>query len=462
MYLKIPHPEVTFESYHPFISDQLASELRSLANDLGHLRFVHINSTATGGGVAEILQSMVPLMNSLGIATERVVITPPPKFFRITKRIHNLLQGANGRLSTRDLETYFRCIQDVAEEINQHQLKADVWFLHDPQLLPLARLLPREIVQTWLWICHIDLSTPNQKVLGSLLPLTGDYDRLVVSLADYVPNGLGESPPVSVVPPAIDPLAPKNIPISEDETLKVVAAAGIDPSRPLISQVSRFDSWKDPCGVIDAFRLARQGVTGLQLALLGLSQATDDPEALDVLAGVKEHAHEDPDIHLYFDPTEISCSVDSFVNAFQTASQVVIQKSIREGFGLTVTEAMWKGKAVIGGNVGGIRIQIEDGVSGYLVNSPEECARRIVELMHDSGVRSRMGEAARERVRDRFLLPRMTLDYLQLVKSHLASSSASVNHDVVDTANTLPEFAPTAGKQKPVKVPVRAGKRSRV
>ncbi len=203
---------------------------------------------------------------------------------------------------------------------------------------------------------------------------------------------------------------------------------GIDPARPLVTQVSRFDLWKDPCGVVDAYRLARQEVPGLQLALLGLSQAADDPEALDVLASVEEHTAQDPDIHLYFSPAGLPASIDTVVNAFQTASQVVVQKSIREGFGLTVTEAMWKGKPVIGGNVGGIRLQIEDGVSGYLVDTSEECAWRIVELMQDPDLRDRIGQEARESVRQKFLLPRLALDYLKVAASRLSDAVKSNGH----------------------------------
>ena len=193
---------------------------------------------------------------------------------------------------------------------------------------------------------------------------------------------------------------------------------GIDTDRPLITQVSRFDFWKDPWGVIDAYRTARKSVPGLQLALLGLSQATDDPEALEVLKTVSEHADGDPDIHMYIDPNEMPISVDEVVNAIQVVSEVLIQKSTREGFGLTVTEGMWKGKPVIGGDAGGIRVQINNGVSGDLVSSPDECAQRLVELLEDKGLRARIGEAAKESVRQQFLLPRLALDYLRTARAH--------------------------------------------
>ena len=424
MFSSLAYPAESYDRYLPLMPQETTDELLAIAQELKHLRFVHINSTATGGGVAEILQSLVPLMNGLGIATERIVINPPPEFFRVTKQIHNLLQGAEGALSPEDIEVYFRSVEKVAKDMRRRNLSADVWFLHDPQLLPMARLLPKASDDTWIWVVHIDLTTPNPEVLESLLPLTKDYDRLVFSLDSYVPNGLDGMPPVSIAPPAIDPLTVKNIPLDRDKALKLVETMGVDPDRPLVTQVSRFDRWKDPWGVIDAYRLARQSVPGLQLALLGLSQATDDPEALDVVTNVTEHAAGDPDIHIYFYPLGLPASIDEVVNAFQVAADVVLQKSLREGFGLTVTEAMWKKQPVIGGNVGGIRLQIKNGVNGYLVDSPEECARHIVELIKDPDLRSRMGEVARTTVREQFLMPSLALAYLKAVKAQVLSTPA--------------------------------------
>ncbi len=431
MFLKIDYPAVAFDQYAAHVPPETTDELLSTAAQLDGLRIVHINSTATGGGVAEILQSLVPLTSSLGISTERVVINPPPEFFQVTKRIHNLLQGADGTLSTEELDIYYHSIQKVAEDMRRRDLSADVWFLHDPQLLPLARLLPRKSSDEWLWVCHIDLTTPNQSVLDALLPLAKDYDNLVFSLGSYVPEGLTNTPPVFIAPPAIDPLTVKNVPMPRRRAKQLVAATGIDTSRPLISQVSRFDMWKDPWGVVEAYRLASQSIPGLQLALLGLSQASDDPEALGILESIQELAGDDPDIHLYFHTEDLPCTVDEIVNAFQVVSQVLIQKSIREGFGLTVTEAMWKGKAVIGGNVGGIRIQIENGVNGYLVDTPEECAWRIVELLKDPDLRSRMGKAAKESVRQRFLMPSLALDYLNLVKAHVTQPESTIDGQII-------------------------------
>ena len=419
MFVTVPQQPVNVDEYLPLLSHELANELPAIAERLRDRRILHLNSTAEGGGVAEILRSMTPLMRSLGLSTDWVVINPSPSFFQVTKKVHNLLQGAEGELSSEEKETYLGDVQRVAEQMRLDGLDADVWFLHDPQLLPLARFLRKGRDGAWFWVVHIDLTTPNQSVLDFLLPLTTRYDGLAFSLDSYIPAVLDGSPPIYVTPPAIDPLSVKNVPMDTAEASRIVAAMGIDPARPLITQVSRFDYWKDPWGVIDAYRLAQRDIPGLQLALLGLSQASDDPEALEVLNSVTEYAGGDPDIHMYYSCEGLPTGIDSIVNAFQTASQVVLQKSTREGFGLTVTEAMWKGKPVIGGNVGGIRAQIEDGVSGYLVDTPEQCASRISELMREPQLMSRIGRAARDSVRQRFLLPRLALDYLQIADGTL-------------------------------------------
>ena len=417
MYLKLDHPPVSLDAYRPYMEPEQADELARIAAEMGDLRILHLNSTANGGGVAEILQSMVPLFNALGIATERIVINPAePEFFQVTKKIHNLLQGAEGSLTPDELDLYHRNIRQVADEMSRGRLHGDIWFVHDPQLLPLAGLMRQHCTsgaKAWFWICHIDLTRPNPSALDSLLPMHQDYDRLIFSLQQYVPRRLITNSPVYIAPPAIDPLAEKNNPMPPSQAWDLVAAMGIDRHRPLITQVSRFDLWKDPWGVIDAYRLARESVPGLQLALLGLSQAADDPEAQEVLNSVTAHAAADPDIHLYHDPETLPVGNDAAVNAFQMASSVLVQKSTREGFGLTVTEGMWKGKPMIGGNAGGIRIQIDDGANGYLVSSPEECARRITTLLQDPQLSAQLGAAGRASVRRRFLLPRLALDYLK-------------------------------------------------
>ena len=427
MYFRMDHPPVKFDDYKPLIPAEMADELTTIASELRGMTVAHLNSTATGGGVAEILQSMVPLMNSLGIETERIVIDPPSQFFGVTKQIHNMLQGAPGALSQEEWDTYQGAIRDVANALHRDDLRQDVWFVHDPQVLPLANFLRCNSGSTWVWIGHIDLTSPNPGLMDSLLPYFSDYDRLVFSLDDYVPGAVRGVEPVVIAPPGIDPLSEKNLALAEAEARDIVAAAGIDSARPLVTQVSRFDAWKDPWGVIDAYRQAREAVPGLQLAMLGIIQATDDPEAFEMVHNVTEYADGDPDIHLYSRADGLPCSVDKLVNAFQTASRVVVQKSTREGFGLTVTEAMWKGKAMIGGNVGGIKLQIQDGESGFLVDSPEQCGVRIVQLFEDPELNARLGDAARESVRNNYLLPRLTLDYLRAARASQAEKAGSPN-----------------------------------
>ncbi len=438
MLLRVNHPEIPLQQYASLLPHQLMDDLVGLSEQFRGLRFVHANSTATGGGVAEILQSLVPFMNTLGLPTERIVVSPEdPQFFQVTKRIHNLLQGSSGSLSQEELALYFQCMEQVAEDIKGRGLEASVWFFHDPQLLPLAMLLPRKEGELRFWVCHIDLTAPNAETLDALAPLTSYYDGLAFSMDEFVPDDIAGRYPVYITPPSIDPLTDKNTAMGRDEALGIVSAMGIDPGRPLVTQVSRFDYWKDPWGVMDAYRHARESVPGLQLALLGLSQAADDPEALGVLHSVSEYAAGDTDIHSYFYPEGLPDSIDRIVNAFQTASAVVLQKSTREGFGLTVTEAMWKAQPVIGGNVGGIRMQIEDGVSGFLVNGPLECGERIVRLIQNEDLRLKMGEAARERVREKFLLPRLALDYLNAVRA------------VSPVAGVPAHRLPTNGKSNP-------------
>lgn len=413
----IRYPKTDARRYLDLMSGEAAGRLTELAERFAGLRVVHVNSTPNGGGVAEILHSLVPLSNALGIHTERAVIVPKePEFFTVTKRIHNMLQGAEGELSPSELDCYYGCLDAVYGEIKRTGLSADVWFLHDPQLLPLGRLIDQPPTDARIWTVHIDLTNPNPGLLHELLPLTAAYDALICSLEEYVPKALHPDVGVHIAPPAIDPLTRKNIGLPPQRARNIVEALGIDPARPLVTQVSRFDFWKDPWGVVDAYRLAREFHPGLQLALLGLSQANDDPEGAQVLCSVRDYVDNDRDVHLFFDPDGLPADNDEIVNALQTHSDVLLQKSTREGFGLTVSEGMWKGKPVIGGNVGGIRIQIEDGESGFLVDSPEQAGERIVQLLSNPDMRAAMGSKAKARVRDHFLLPRLLYDYMEVAR----------------------------------------------
>jgi trehalose synthase len=284
----------------------------------------------------------------------------------------------------------------------------DVIIIHDPQPAG-VRAAALEKAKHWVWRCHIDLSEPNRATLERMLPLIREYDASVWHLPQYVPADM-DGGDVRIVPPAIDPLSPKNMALSPDDAAFVCDQFGIDTARPLLCQVSRFDPWKDPIGVIDAYRMIREEVPEVQLALVG-SMATDDPEGWEFFQNTFRYADGDPDIKILNNLNNVGAIE---VNAFQSQSDVLMQKSIREGFGLTVTEGLWKGRPVIAGDVGGIPLQIEDTVSGYLVSSPEEAAKRSAEVLADPELAKRLGRAGKEHARERFLTPRLLRDWMQI------------------------------------------------
>ncbi len=396
------------QPYYSLLDEETTTELERLSSRLGGLKVAHLNATSMGGGVAEILRSLVPMMNALGIETRWYCINGDQDFFWVTKNIHNSLQGGDWQFDGRAHDVFLSRNRRIAQEIDA--LDVDLWVIHDPQPCPVSAGMHG--FRQAIWHCHIDSSTPNRAVWNYLQRYLGGYDRLVFCLPEYV-NGSVAQERVRYVRPAIDPLTTKNQALPMSDSKQILVKLGIDPDRPLVTQVSRFDPWKDPLGVIDAYRMAKERVPALQLALVGVIEAQDDPEAQVVLDQVQRHTGADPDIHVYSDPQEVG---HREVNAFQVASSVVLQKSLREGFGLTVAEAMWKGNAVIGGNCGGIRVQIEDGKNGFLVSNPEECARRIVQVVTDEDARQKVGAAARESVRKQYLIPRLVKDYLQLAE----------------------------------------------
>jgi trehalose synthase len=283
----------------------------------------------------------------------------------------------------------------------------DVCIVHDPQPAALSSVVPDK-AEHWIWRCHIDLSTPNPATLSRLLPYVSGYPTSVFHVQEYVPSGMNGG--VNIVPPAIDPLAPKNMALSPEDASYVCAQFGIDVDRPLICQVSRFDPWKDPIGVIDAYRLVTAEQPDVQLALVG-SMATDDPEGWDYLNSTIAHAEGDPDIHILNNFNSVGAIE---VNAFQSQADILIQKSTREGFGLTVSEALWKGRPFIGGDVGGIPLQVENGVSGYLVSSVEECAGHCLDILRDPALGKSLGRKGKEHVRAHFLMPRLLRDWLRM------------------------------------------------
>jgi len=400
--------------YTHIVGRDLIEEIRTLAEPLQGARVVHVSATSFGGGVAEILYTLVPLMKDVGLDCEWQVIYGREEFFNATKLMHNALQGNPQDLSDDEWETWERY-----NEMNARELAPgwDVALIHDPQPAAMLSLVP-EKARGWVWRCHIDLSTPNPATIERLLPYIRDYPESLFHTADYVPQGMGGR--VNIVPPAIDPLAPKNMALSPEDAAYVADQFGLDIDRPLMCQVSRFDPWKDPLGVIDAYRIVKESVPTVQLALVG-SMASDDPEGWDFFNATIAHAGGDEDIHILNNFNNVG-SIE--VNAFQSHSDVVIQKSTREGFGLTVSEALWKARPFIGGNVGGIPLQVENGISGYLVSDVETCAARSLDILRDPALGKALGRRGKEHVRKHFLTPRYLRDYLRIFSELLAAAPA--------------------------------------
>jgi trehalose synthase len=392
--------------YRPIVGDEVIAEIHALCTPLRGARVVHVNATAFGGGVAEILATLVPLMRGAGLEAEWQVIEGPDEFFNVTKACHNGLQGMDIPFTEE-----MRAIWQRYNNVNALKFKGEYDFVvvHDPQPAGLLHYHGQEGGKHWAWRCHIDTSSPNPAYWDFFVPYLSEYEAGIFTMEQYVGPGL-DFEHLAIITPTIDPLSSKNALLPLEKARKVVASFGIDVNRQLVTQVSRFDPWKDPLGVIDAYRIVREQVPGVQLALVG-SMASDDPEGWHYLDKTIRHAGEDYNVRILHNfhgvgPLE--------VGAFQTASDVVIQKSTREGFGLVVTEALWKGKAVVGGNAGGIPLQVIDGRTGFLVDSVETCAERTVYLLQHREEAARMGVAAREHVRHNFLVTRHLADYARL------------------------------------------------
>ena len=409
----VPTPPKSLGDYAAVVGADAVARLRERAERFRGARVLNINSTAFGGGVAELLYTLVPLMRDLGIDAEWRLIQAPEEFFVVTKAMHNALQGGPVPWTSEMQSLYMSVSEDNAEAFDEQSY--DFVIVHDSQP---AALLP-ELVEDrgskagkWIWRCHIDLTAPFEPVWEFVKPIVENYDAAIFTLPDFVQPGL-EIPHIEIIPPSIDPLAIKNIPMDGGMVDEVMRRYMIDTTRPLVVQVSRFDPWKDPLGVIDAFRIARKEVPGLQLALIA-SMAHDDPEGWDYYTKTEQYREDDPDIFLLSNLNDVGALG---VNAFQRAANVVVQKSIREGFGLVVSEAMWKGKPVIGSDVGGIRLQIVDGETGYLVDDVDGCAKRIVDILSDHEEASEMGRVARAFVKERFLSTRDIDDHLALFET---------------------------------------------
>jgi trehalose synthase len=393
--------------YTHIAGKETIERIRELAEPMKGQRVLHVSATAFGGGVSEILYTIVPLMRDIGLDAHWHVIFGKEEFFNATKLLHNSLQGAEETLS----EEQWRVFDEI-NAINADGLQGewDTVIVHDPQPIGLRRGA-LEKGRNWIWRCHIDLSEPNPEPIARLLPMIEEYDATVWHLPTYVPQGVNGHNGVRIIPPAIDPLSPKNMAFSPDDAAFVCRQFGIDVDRPLLTQVSRFDPWKDPMGVIDAYRLVHEEMPEVQLALVG-SMATDDPEGWEFFQHTFEYADGDDDIKILNNLNNVGAIE---VNAFQSQSDVCLQKSIREGFGLTVTEALWKGRPTVAGNVGGIPLQIVDGEGGFLVDSPEQCAQRCLEILADPELGKRLGRAGKEHARKEFLSPRLLRDWVELL-----------------------------------------------
>jgi trehalose synthase len=390
--------------YRHLIGRTLVEEIHALAEPLRGKRVLHVSATALGGGVSEILYALVPLMRDAGLEVDWHIVIGREEFFNVTKLMHNALQGNPQGLTKEDWEIFDRYNRLNAQELEGEY---DYVIIHDPQPAALRKYLP-DAAGRWIWRCHIDLSTPNMDVLQRMVPLIETYDAKVFHRQAYVPAGVDGK--VEIVPPAIDPLSPKNMALSPEDAAFVCDQFGVDVDRPLMCQVSRFDPWKDPLGVIDAYRIVKEEIDSVQLALVG-SMATDDPEGWDFFQRTIEHAAGDEDIKILNNLNNVGAIE---VNAFQSQADVILQKSLREGFGLTISEALWKVRPTIAGNVGGIPLQIEDGVSGFLVNSPEETAQRSVEVLTNPELGKQLGRTGKEYVRTHFLMPRLLRDWLRI------------------------------------------------
>jgi trehalose synthase len=395
------------DDYVPVVGEEVIADLRQLADPLQDAHIVHINATPYGGGVAEMLQTLVPLMRDVGLDAEWQVIEGEDEFFEVTKACHNGLQGMDLAFTDE-----MKGIWQRYNERNARQLEGsyDLIVVHDPQPAGLLHYHGSGGGKHWAWRCHIDTSQPNPAYWGFFAPYINEYEAAIFTMKQYVGPGV-ESEHLAIITPTIDPLAPKNAPMALERAREIVAGFGLDVERPIITQVSRFDPWKDPLGVIDAYRIVKAQQPDVQLALVG-SMASDDPEGWYYLDKTSRHAGEDFDIHVLHNYHGVG---GLEVGAFQMASDVIVQKSTREGFGLVVTEALWKGQPVIGGNVGGIPLQVLDGKTGFLVDSVEACAERTIELLQHPDEAERMGQAAREHVRRNFLTTRHLADYMRLL-----------------------------------------------
>ncbi|HBY56268.1 MAG TPA: glycosyl transferase family 1 [Candidatus Atribacteria bacterium] len=398
----------SLKDYIEIIGKEEVEAIKKLAIPLKGKKVVHINATSFGGGVAEILSTLVPLMKDVGLEAEWQVIKGSDDFFNITKAIHNGLQGMDVPFTEKMKEIFLK-----NNRLNEKLFEGEYDFvvIHDPQPVAILKYRKKKVGK-WIWRFHIDPTNAQEKVWQFIRPFIEKYDAAIFTLKEYVKDDL-KMEKVAIIPPAIDPLSPKNLDLSQEEIKDIVAKYKVDVNRPIITQVSRFDPWKDPLGVIDMYRIVKKEIKDVQLVLIA-SMAHDDPEGWKYYEKTARHAGEDYDIHLLSNLNGVG---NLEVNAFQRASDVIIQKSIREGFGLVITEALWKGKPVVAANVGGIPLQVDNRRTGYLVGDIAECAERVIYLLKNPEIANKMGISGKEYVRKNFLITRLLKDYLSLFNS---------------------------------------------
>jgi trehalose synthase len=394
------------ESYRRLVGDDTVAALRELGSGLRGARVLELSSTATGGGVAELLASLVPLQRDIGLDSQWQVIPGDAAFFDFTKALHNGLQGMEIEISPDAREEYLAHNAAYAESLRDDW---DAVIVHDPQPAAVRSLAGRDDGARWIWRCHVDSSTPDPAASEFLRPYIESYDRVVYTLPEFVPPELDVS--VVCIKPAIDPLSSKNRELPAFLARETVEELGIDLSSPLMIQVSRFDPWKDPLGVVEVWRLVRDAIPDLQLALVG-AMAGDDPEGWRIYRELEAVVHDEPDCHLLTNQMGVTAHE---VNSLQRVTDVAVQKSIREGFGLVVSETLWKGTPMVAGRAGGIPSQLEDGVDGRLAEGVEEFAGAVRVLLEAPSSARELGGAGRRRVRDEFLITRLLEDQLALL-----------------------------------------------
>lgn len=405
---RIFSPAKPLEIYTKFIGEEGVEDIRQKAKSLKGMRLLHLNSTSSGGGVAELLSSVVPLLRSLGIDVEWRILCKDTEFFTVTKSFHNGLQGKEFKLTQEAKDIYLRRNRSCAKMLEKLY---DIIVVNDPQPAAFRHFRGQDSVK-WVWRCHIDTSKPNPEVWDFLKPFIEQYDVAVFTMKEFVPDDLSLSR-IEYIPPAIDPLTSKNRQLPEDLCRQVIIEFGVDITRPFLLQVSRFDPWEDPLGVIEVYRQVKKRFPEVQLVLIGM-MAGDDPEGWGVYDQIQREIQGDCDIHVL---TNLNGVWNLEVNAFQKMSTVVIQKSIREGFGLTVSESLWKEAIVVGGNTGGIPLQIKHGENGYLVDSIETCVERVIQIMKNLDAYKDFRKRGREEVKEHFLITRLISDQLKLFHS---------------------------------------------